>query len=110
MSDQLKLGFVPASRAMFDQQLAVSVRDACIAAYRRDTGVADAHGELLVEHGSARGNEAEFQLIAHLSLQCRAGPCRLQIIIELKRCGQRACIAFAPVKGSSYTAPTIRIR
>ena len=38
MSDQLKLGFVPASRAMFDQQLAVSVRGACIAAMS-DAGI-----------------------------------------------------------------------
>ncbi|MHB8896019.1 MAG: L-fucose/L-arabinose isomerase family protein [Candidatus Geothermincolia bacterium] len=34
MAAPIKIGFVPASRGMFDQQLAVSVRDACVDAMR----------------------------------------------------------------------------
>ncbi|MFH1150090.1 MAG: hypothetical protein V1748_06430 [Actinomycetota bacterium] len=35
MGSEVKLGFVPASRGMFDQALAVSARDRCVDAFRR---------------------------------------------------------------------------
>jgi L-fucose isomerase-like protein len=57
MSEPLKVGFVPASRAMFDQQLAVSVRDACIGAMRAAGIEPVVPGPELTKNGLVQGVE-----------------------------------------------------
>jgi L-fucose isomerase-like protein len=57
MSEPLKVGFVPASRAMFDQQLAVSVRGACIEAMRAAGIEPVVPGPELTKNGLVQGVE-----------------------------------------------------